>query len=572
MGRRATFKHDPTIVLAYKQEQARKDIETITAWLRDPRIELYQRTIKTGKLMQSYKIIGDTDKMLQTARQLIAMVKEQNYKIPEINQVHATAIWNHFHVAYITLAPYSFIHFLHCMEWNTAVDKQFFSSRANVIGEDAHWLELLEFGKLKGLAISAPPRTYKTGLGEHFLCWVLGRHPDKSTMFVTHTLKMARKVYADILRMMAKPEYHEVFPEIKIAAQSAEDLWIDLEPKQEENTYKTFYLTGIDGNMAGVMEASWLLYCDDLIVNELEARNPDRLDNAWTKYTADIRQRRKDDNVRELHIATRWGMKDVVNQLEQIKKGDKEWRFIKRPALGPQGNSNFMFNFHPLTKEHFQEIKLTMDPITFECIYQQNPMDRQGILFPEAELKTFLELPKQEPDEIFAACDVAFSGSDFLSLPIAFQYGDVIYIPAVIFDPHGYNITEPEVSAFILKHKPQRVYFEAQNGGEFYANDIRNALKGKSHTRVESKKTTTKIGKIARIEQFEPDIKEFRFLDRGMYKPDSQYAEFIRNLTSFNRNGSNKHDDAPDSLAMLASMKRLELTGKVETFPRSWLF
>lgn len=572
MGRRATFKHDPSVVLAYKQEQARKDIETITAWLRDPRIELYQRTIKTGKLMQSYKIIGDTDNMLQTARVLIAMVKEQHSKIPHINQIHANAILNHFHAAYVTLAPYSFVHFLHCMEWNQPADKQFFSSRANIISDDAHWLEQLEFGKLKGLAISAPPRTYKTGLGEHFLCWVLGRHPDKSTMFVTHTLKMARKVYADILRMMAKPEYHEVFPKIKIAAQSAEDLWIDLEPKQEENTYKTFYLTGIDGNMAGVMEASWLLYCDDLIVNELEARNPDRLDNAWTKYTADIRQRRKDDNVRELHIATRWGMKDVVNQLEQIKKGDRTWRFIKRPALDKQGNSNFMFRFHPLTKEHFQEIKLTMDPITFECIYQQNPMDRQGILFPEAELKTFLELPKQEPDEIFAACDVAFSGSDFLSLPIALQYGDMIYIPAVIFDPHGYNITEPEVTAFLLKYKPQRVYFEAQNGGEFYANDIRNALRGRSHTRVESKRTTTKIGKVARIEQFEPDIKDFRFLDRSKYKPGSQYAEFIRNLTSFNRNGANKHDDAPDSLAMLASMKRLELTGRVETFPRSWLF
>ena len=83
MGRRATLKHGPAVVLAYKQEQAQQDIKNITAWLKDPRIELYQRTIKTGKLMlQSYKIIGDTREMCQTARELIELVKGQSYKIP----------------------------------------------------------------------------------------------------------------------------------------------------------------------------------------------------------------------------------------------------------------------------------------------------------------------------------------------------------------------------------------------------------------------------------------------------------------------------------------------------------
>lgn len=80
MGRRPAPKPDPAVALAFKQEQARKDIVEITDWLKDVRIEIYQRTIKMGKLIQAYKIIGDTTNMCNTAQELISLVNAQSYK------------------------------------------------------------------------------------------------------------------------------------------------------------------------------------------------------------------------------------------------------------------------------------------------------------------------------------------------------------------------------------------------------------------------------------------------------------------------------------------------------------
>ena len=70
-----------------------------------------------------------------------------------------------------------------------------------------------------------------------------------------------------------------------------EDLWIRLEG-HSSNPYHTAYFRGIDGNMAGILEASWLLYCDDLIKNIEEAMNPTRLETARQKYSIDITQRK----------------------------------------------------------------------------------------------------------------------------------------------------------------------------------------------------------------------------------------------------------------------------------------
>lgn len=133
----------------------------------------------------------------------------------------------------------------------------------------------------------------------------MGRHPDKSTLFATHTNGMAIKAMTDVYNLITDPrrEWDNIFPGFTIE-RSVEYLWMDLKPKDAPNMYKTISFRGIDGSFAGILEASWLIYCDDLIKDITEATNPDRLANAWQKYGTDISQRRVDDNVKELHIAT----------------------------------------------------------------------------------------------------------------------------------------------------------------------------------------------------------------------------------------------------------------------------
>lgn len=538
------------------------------------RVAMYHQTVWMGALAEAYKVVGDIENMKWCCRSLIRYIEQHTEEIPGLNDKKAQAVANHFKNAHILLAPYSFHAYLLVMEWNNKEENTLYKNRYCVLKDWVRYLQDLEDGRLMGLGISAPPRSGKTAIGTLFLTWVMGRHPDKSCFFATHTNAMAQKVFTDILNIITDPLkcWSAIFPRLKIE-KSAEYLWIDLVPKENPNNYKTFYARGIDGNMAGILEASWLLYCDDLIRGIEEARNPDRIDNSVSKYGVDISQRKTSRHVRELQIATRWSSKDVLNLLEEQHKDDEKWKFVKVPALNESGKSNFMFKHNPMDEEHFNQIKNGpgMDSISWECVYQQNPIDREGLLFEKSTLKRFRTLPAQDPDEIFGACDVAFSGSDSVAFPIIYRYGDDFYVPDVVFDSRDYMQTEPLVANFIIKHQPNRVKFEANNGGEFYANDVRAMVKGQTHCRIDAVRTLSNIGKVARIEQFEPDIKKFYFLEPDCYAIDSPYGRFMKELCSFNVNGKNTHDDAPDALAQSAAMVRLVSRPQLQVFSISLL-
>lgn len=155
------------------------------------------------------------------------------------------------------------------------------------------------------------------------------------------------------------------------------------------------------------------MYCDDLIKNIEEAMNPDRLETARAKYGTDIVQRKANKEVRELHIATRWSTGDVISTLEREHRGSEKWRFIKKPALDEEGRSNFMYERpYEMDEEYFLERRNSpmMDEISFSCIYQQEPIERDGLWVTEERLNYYNgELPEEEECEIVcASCDVAW--------------------------------------------------------------------------------------------------------------------------------------------------------------------
>ena len=499
----------------------------------------------------SYSTLKDTAKETDCWKQVLRELSARAEEAAQVSAPERAILSAAMNDAYRCLAYDNFEFFLIALELQQEPESRFYCTRKNIIREDVRELQKLEMGGYDMLGISAPPRTYKTALGTRFLAWVIGRHPDESCFFASHSLKMCRKVMNDILKIVNTDAYKQIFPGLSVES-SAEDNWIDLLPKKRDNGYKSLYFAGIDSNMAGVINCSWLLYCDDLIASVMEAANPDRVANAVEKYTGDIRQRRANGNVRELMIATRFATKDPLAIMEAAKENNSRCKFIKRPALNDNGESNFMFDTNPMTTEHFMEIKGNMSEVAFECVFQQNPIDREGMLF--TDLKRYKELPPGDPDIIYMSCDVAYSGSDNLSAPVAYQYGDDVYIPDVVFRKEGFTVTEPLVSAFIIRHQPNFAKFEENSGGDVYANDIRESVKGQTNTRIFTQRA--KSNKMLRIEQFEPIINTFYFLDRSLYRPGGDYDRFIRNLERFNINGKNKHDDAADSLAMLAEMKR----------------
>ncbi|MCM1276043.1 MAG: hypothetical protein NC299_11890 [Lachnospiraceae bacterium] len=568
--RRNTQAEEQVRLLAeYQKEEAAHMVDKLSRVLHlgkyaDPK---FKSTMGLASLVENYRhlamaydTLGDGESAGNAWRMVLRLISQRKNELEEYQENgddgYLSGI-NHAMVdAYAALGRSRFEYYLIALELEQAEENRFYCTRRNIISEDVAELQKLSDGEYDMLGISAPPRTYKTALGTRFLSWDAVRYNAESSFFVSHTTKMARKVMDDLLKIFSSAGFKRMFPGISVES-NKEDMWIDLLPKPYDNGYHTLYFAGIDSTMAGVINCSRLLYCDDLISGIEEAMKPERMENALQKYVVDIRQRRANSKVKELIIATRWGTNDPLTYMEEAHEGDARYKFIKRPALNDVGESNFMFAVNPLTTHHFADIKARMDDISFECIYQQHPMDRDGLVF--TNLKRFKELPKGEPDVIYMACDVAFSGADNLSAPFAYQYGDDVYIADVVFSPAGYTTTEPLVCTAMLRHKPNFARFESNNGGEFYAKDIKTAVSEKLGTRIYS--VRSQKNKMYRISQYEPVIQQFYFLDRSLYQPGGMYDKFIRELERFNINGRNKHDDAADSLAMLAEMKQKNQTG-----------
>lgn len=512
------------------------------------------------RLAMSFGILGDNDSCEKAWRMVLRLISQRQSELDEYQENgddgYLGFINQAMTEAYAALGRTNFEYYLIALELEQSDENRFYCTRRNIIVPDVAELQKLADREYAMLGISAPPRTYKTALGTRFISWDAARYNAESSFFVSHTTKMARKVMDDLLKIFNSQGFKRMFPHITVES-NKEDMWIDLLPKPYDNGYHTLYFAGIDSTMAGVINCSRLLYCDDLISGIEEAMKPERMENALQKYVVDIRQRRANSNVIELIIATRWGTNDPLTYMEEAHEGDPRYKFIKRPALNDLGESNFMFTVNPLTTQHFLDIKARMDDISFMCVYQQQPMDREGLVF--TNLKRYKELPKGDPDVVYMACDVAFSGADNLSAPFAYQYGDDVYIHDVVFSPEGYTTTEPLVCSHMVKNEPNFARFESNNGGEFYAKDIKNAISGMLATRIIS--IRSQKNKMYRISQYEPIIQQFYFLDRSLYPPGSMYDRFIRELERFNINGRNKHDDAADSLAMLAEMKQKQHSG-----------
>lgn len=489
-------------------------------------------------------------------------------KVLETDKRPIKVIYKIIRQCYEFRARRHFKEFLICREWEYEDEMKFYYPRRKVLDEWIEYLQNLEEGKLKGLSISAPPRTGKTGLGTAFFEWCMLRHPEKSCFFVSHTNAMAKKVYSDILNDLndEKKGIKNIFPEMEVTEKNADDLYIQLK-HEGSNNYHTAYFRGIDGNMSGILEASWLLYCDDLIKGIEEAQNPERLQNARTKYSIDVSQRRKNKNVKELHIATRWSLHDVISTLESLYEEDEKWKFIKRPAINENEESNFMYDCgQEMDMEHWnrQRNLPDMDEVSFNCIYQQEPIERDGLLIQEDELLYYTgELPEIEPDLICSACDVAWGGGDFLSMPIGYVYGLDVYIHDVVYNNKTKKETKPLVKSAIIRHKVKQSFFEANNGGDEYADDIDRELKNDNYRcAINSAKAPSNKSKLARILSCVDEIKgvgegyRLHFLDKQARKNNKGYELFMKHMFRFNQSikyqGKQK-DDGIDSISMLLS-------------------
>lgn len=470
------------------------------------------------------------------------------------------------------LSPYIFDFYIMYMEWSRPNDKRFYIPRRKQLIKVARALQRLADGELDLLAISLPPGVGKTTLALFFLTWLAGRNPEKPILGGSHSNAFLRGVYDECLRLLdPQGEYlwHDVFPNVQVVKTNAQDMMIDLGvDKRRGKRFATLEFSSVGSGNAGKVRAENLLYCDDLVDGLESALSKERMDKLWNLYATDLRQRKIDD-CRELHIATRWSVHDVIGRLEVMYDGSDRAEFIVMPALDENDESNFDYGNHAgFTTAFYHEQRDVMDDASWRALYMNQPIEREGQLYNEDELRRYFELPDKEPDAILSVCDTKDKGTDYCVMPIVYQYGSDFYAEEVICDNSNPEIVESRLVAALVKHRVQMSQFESNSAGGKVAEKVQAEVKKTGGiTKITTKYTTQ--NKETKIIVNSPWVKEHvLFKDDSVIKGNKEYRKMLNFLCGYTMAGKNKHDDVPDAWAMFAEYVQQLEGSKVTVFNR----
>lgn len=459
---------------------------------------------------------------------------------------------------YMYAGQYSFDDFMIAMEWNREPKARFWLPRRKVL-EGKHHIatkiqSFMDDPEALFLGFSQPPGTGKTTIIKFLLSYIIGKEPKSANMYISYSDGMTKMLLDSVRSMLTdKDEYcfHEIFPGLGEPDVSAEYKTVSYRRKGD---FPTLGLVSMSGSVTGRTRSNRFLVTDDLVKNKEEARSPERLEKLFSDYTATLTTRMIGDDVKQIMLGTRWSSYDPLGRMEDAHGDDPRYTFISIPVWDENEVSNFEYD-HPdrYTTEKIRDIRNTIDSADFECLFMQHGIEKEGLAFPADSLKYYNGvLPDGEPDNICFVNDVAWGGGDSLSMPVAYVYGQDVYIHDWVFDRRDKSVTKPRVIAKILSHKVKMGRTEANNGGEEYSDDVYRILRQEYGYSINMahKKAPTNMAKLTRIEQHAPTIRQFYFRDSNCR--DDDYRKAMNELTGFSFTTKNIHDDAADSLAMMA--------------------
>lgn len=408
------------------------------------------------------------------------------------------------------------------------------------------------------LLISLIPGAGKTSIEKFFLSGVIGWYPKDFNLFYSHSSDITRMFYdgeLDIVKNLGEYCWHDIFPNLAVSGENA---------KMEQfnvGKYKPFpsvQCTSVGSKNAGKVRASKFLLVDDMIGGIEEALNRNILDKLWDKYAVDARQRKIQDtdgnNCKEIHIATRWSVHDVIGRIQKMYEGNDRVKTIAVPDIDPKtGKSNFDYEYSGFTVEFFEDQQLLMDDVSYRCLYKQEPIEREGRLFPEEKTRRYLNLPHGAPEIITAQCDTKGKGTDYFVLPVLQKYGEDYYcVDCVCDNTADYELQYENASNIIVDNQVQECEFERNAGGDRVALEVNKRVEQKGWI-CNITDTPTETNKEARIYQCSSWIlQHVIFKDSSLYTPKEPYGVMMSLLTRYSVSDKKQLDDVPDVFSNFA--------------------
>ena len=470
---------------------------------------------------------------------------------------------------YTLAARDRFDDYMIAMEWDR--ENKFYLPRRNCLVKMVEILQKLEDDEADIACISMPPGVGKSGLGIFFITHLGGRDPLNGILTSSHKNQFLQGAYQEVLREVSTPEYrwHDIFPERKVAVTDAKNLSIGIDKAQRFNT---FQFASITAGLAGLARAKQLLYCDDLIEGTEEAFSIERLNTKWARYTVDLVQR-KSGPCKELHIATRWSVHDIIGRLIEAHEGDKRFLVLNTPAPNDEETvSNFDFgpirDSFPLEK--YLEIKKAMDEFSYGALYMGRPVEREGLVYQRDSLRRYLDLPEGQPDAILGVCDTAEGGGDDTVLPVFAVYGSDHYLIDAVVSNALPEVTDSLCANILVKQGVQRCQFESNSAGGRTADKVRDLVKSMGGITSITKKKTTQNKETKIIVESDWVKEHILFPDDRLIDKGGMVNKLINKLCSYTHIGKNPHDDVPDAMAQYSQFYRSTIGLRAELVDRRY--
>lgn len=413
-------------------------------------------------------------------------------------------------------------------------DFDLFSKRP-FLKQVAEAFQEVEEGKTKSLSVSMPPRAGKSYITSLFCAWTLGRNPRESVMRNCCTGNLYLKFSYDVRNILRSSKFLDVFPHV-ILSDDKKNLngWNTNQAKQV-----SYFGAGVGGSVIGY-GASKLAVTDDLY-KSLEDALSDRMNERIIQWKEATHDSRFEKGCSRIDIGTRWSVNDVIGR--QINDNIYE-KSIIIPALTEDNKS---FCEEVMSTAEYLQMRDRTRPEIWVAEYQQQPVDITGRLFSGLKYiseEEFEDLIKtNELEGALAYIDVADQGADYTAMAIVGVVKNDFFVLDYVFTRDNTDITIPLCAEKLNKWKVPYVRVETNAMGAMFSRHLQQLFKGKVlGVNNQSNKKTRIIMQSAFV------TNRFNFVQR-----DTNEARlFLQNVSLYSKEGTVKHDDAPDCLSGLS--------------------
>ena len=473
--------------------------------------------------------------------------------------------FDYYKRAYAFAARRDFECFVDYMEWNEP--KKVYANRRTLLYPYVKALGDLPFNKTKQfLVVSYPPSAGKSYIATLYSAWGFGLSTSNSIIRMSYSDELVLGFSRNIKNYICSQEFSDIFTNFKIYNGKPFEVERESDWKiKNANVPKSSHIARTRNGSTTGERATFAIIFDDMTKGAEEANSESIHRGIYDKWLTEWWNRRDGQRCNFIFLGTQWSPEDILNRIivdrnaiEELKPTSSPYvmensttTVIRVPMLDDEGKTT-CDEVYP--QEIAEQIRDTTDPFLFSCVYQQNPIAPTGREFAYECIRTYTELPENLSPNSFATLDTARKGKDNVAMPIVkTDNNGNYYLIDAIFEQKAMDFLYDKIINKIIDNNVTLLVIENNIDTSLKAL-LEDKLKKRGYTMCEIREKFNTVKKEERIKNNRGIVqKQLVFPDKMVFKPNTDVGRLMENLTKYSFDYANVHDDAPDSICMVAS-------------------